>query len=45
MNISSVVYFTGGQERGRIDIKMNWSKDIPRRLKPRKELKLDLEVK
>lgn len=45
MNIGSVLYFTGSQERGRIDIKMNWSKDIPRRLKSRKELKLDLEVK
>lgn len=45
MNIGSILYFTGDQERGRIDIKMNWSKDIPRRLKSRKELKLDLEVK
>ena len=44
MNVSSVLYLTGNQERGRIDIMMNWSKDIPRRLKPRKELKLDLEV-
>ena len=45
MNISSVLYLTGDQERGRIDIMMNWSKDIPRRLKSREELKLDLEVK
>ena len=44
MNISNILYFTGSQERGRIDIMMNWSKDIPRRLKSRKELKLDLEV-
>jgi hypothetical protein len=44
MNISTVLYVTGSQERGRIDIMMNWSKDIPRRLEPRKELKLDLEV-
>ena len=44
MNISNVLYLTGSQEHGRIDIMMNWSKDIPRRLKSRKELKLDLEV-
>lgn len=44
MNISSVLYFTGSQEHGRIDIMMNWSKNIPRRLKSREELKLDLEV-
>lgn len=44
MNISSILYMTGDQERGRIDIMMNWSKDIPRRLKSREELKLDLEV-
>ena len=44
MNISSVLYLTGNQEHGRIDIMMNWSRDIPRRLKSRKELKLDLEV-
>ena len=44
MNISSVLYLTGDQECGRIDIMMNWSKDIPRRLKSREELKLDLEV-
>jgi hypothetical protein len=44
MNISNVLYLTGSQEHGRIDIMMNWSKDIPRRLKPREELKLDLEV-
>ena len=44
MNISSVLYLTGDQEHGRIDIMMNWSRDIPRRLKSRKELKLDLEV-
>ena len=44
MNISNVLYLTGDKERGRIDIMMNWSKDIPRRLKSREELKLDLEV-
>lgn len=44
MNISSILYLTGDQERGRIDIMMNWSKNIPRKLKPREELKLDLEV-
>ena len=44
MNISTCLYFTGTQERGRIDVMMNWSKDIPRRLRPREELKLELEV-
>ena len=28
-----------------IDIMMNWSKDIPRRLKPKEELKLDTDSK
>ena len=40
MNISNVLYFTGSQERGRIDIMLNWSKNIPRRLKPREEFDL-----
>lgn len=45
MNISNILYLTGDQERGRIDIMMNWSKDIPRRLKPKEELKLDTDSK
>ena len=44
MNISNILYLTGSEDRGRIDIMMNWSRNIPRRLKPREELKLDLEV-
>ena len=45
MNISNILYLTGDRERGRIDIMMNWSKDIPRRLKPKEELKLDTDSK
>ena len=45
MNISNILYLTGDQESGRIDIMKNGSTDIPRRLKSREELKLDLEVK
>ena len=44
MNISTCLYLTGDQEHGRIDVMMNWSKDIPRRLKSREELKLEQEV-